>query len=573
MNLFHSKGLIVITMDDDGENSAEKIKNALAKLNKLRGITVKKVSQSRSAEVRKSVSDCLQIIPLKRANTSGSKCLDQLQLLIPSSKVVKQKDVPDELLRDPPVEGLMVLDDYCLMEIFDILKPADLSKIAFVNKRLNALTKTYIQNKYHIRFAADFHLASDILINLDILETFLHIFGDEITALTLTRSSFDHTFNDYSSMAKILYFIQNCCTNLKEFTLKGFGTCGFNHKFFEQLNAFTLEKCSVTRDWCKMTKLEKLELNQVIFRRWPVYSHGYREYGGYRQAVPIPVDCFGRLKVLRLIDVNMGNDVMKKLINSNRSLEVLSIVKCLEVSDYLFEHLKNLSHLKELEFKKSPKTSFPTFVRPLTIFKKLKVFKFTYSNYSVSELLNGFINNGVAIEHLELGGGRFDDASITCFEKLQTIKVLHLNGMFGLDETKMLSIAKNLKLLEEFQIKRSLAISRKGIVDFTREANRLTCLKVDSTGAEFNIETYQAILTAIQEHEHPTILELTVYKNGDESMLLNEILEGQNEKRIVVKEVNRESVTAEWFEDLTSKVTHAPPQRYHDSSDEYDDDY
>ena len=280
-------------------------------------------------------------------------------------------------------KNLMILVDDCFLKMFDFLNLIDLCQTANVNKRLNALVKLYIQTKYHVQFNKEFDLIPNKgRINVAVAQAFFHIFGDEIAKLKLRRDTFDETFNDFNSMYEIFKSLGQHCSNIKHLTLIGFGMGGLNCAIFKELEVLTLEKCSVSRDWCKMKKLKVLRMSEVIFRRWPLqYSH--RSYGDPPiPPISIPTNCFGQLIEARLSDVNFGNDVLMKFLKQNTTIKALSVVKCLESSPIFFNALPLLQKLEEFEFKKILK--FPFAFGDLHKLKNLKILKLSFYDATIS---------------------------------------------------------------------------------------------------------------------------------------------------------------------------------------------
>ncbi|XP_055305350.1 uncharacterized protein LOC129570020 [Sitodiplosis mosellana] len=498
----------------------------------------------------------------------------------------------------PNGPNLMVLDDDCLMELFVFLKPMHLAHLAHVNVRLNKLVKRYIQCKYKIRFAPNFNISAHdrtVRINLEVLQAFLYIFGEDIVTLTLHNNVFDGTYDKFRSMSQIQDFIQKYC-HLKELAFVGFGMCGLTNQFYTDLKSLTLDDCSVTRSWANMKQLKTLKLNTLIFRRYPmeyISRENYDwEFRPKPKPIPIPTNCFGALEELQLNDVNIDNGVAAKLINSNRNLKRLSIVKCREISPFIFEAVGRKKNLEEFEFK-TQKSFYSSGFAPLMSLKKLKVLKLFHQEKSLPqrairylpkgitleqlqrktrtlELVNNIVKNGITLDHLELGLDNFDDETAASIAKMSTIKILKFSEMAGLNESHIATIAE-LQSLKELQVKTKATISQSGLQKIVRAANRLTCLKVDSPGFLLDVETYQAILGIIQKRTIQTKLELTIYGNGNQLAVPNEMLNGKNEEWFTVKELNRARYSM--FEDLTSKIGQPPPQRDYYSSDSDDSDY
>lgn len=520
----------------------------------------------------------------------------------PHQKAMQPVDEPSP---NPNGPNMMILIDDCLLELFAFLKPMDLANIALVNVRLNKLAKRYIQSKYKIRFAPNFQLIAhdcSVPINLDVFQAFLQIFGEDIVTLTLHKNIFDETYDKFESANVIQRFIQHYC-HLEELTLIGFGMCGLINDFYTSLKSLTLDDCSVTRSWAKMKQLKTLKLNTLIFRRYPMeyisremfsmYDYPYRPKP---KPIPIPCNSFGGLEELRLIDVNLSNEDATKLIKSNQKLKRLSIVKCGEISTFIFEAVRNLNHLVEFEFK-TQKGNNRGFT-PLMLLKKLKVLKLCYVENSLpqsafrsfpkgvdsenlrriherqnatSTFLDNLIQNEIKLDHFELGLCSFTDDTAVAIAKMATIKILKLNSVNGLNESHIVTIAKQLKLLVELRVKMKATISQNGIKEIVRAANRLKCLNLDTSGLVIDIETYQTLLATVKKREVHNKLELTIYGNGKQLAVPNEMLNEKNEEWLTVKELNRAQHSM--FEDLNSKIGQPPPINYYSSGDSDDSDY
>lgn len=481
----------------------------------------------------------------------------------------------------PELNGLNLMDlnDDCLLHIFTFLQPMTLANVAHVNVRLNKLSKRFIQTKYKIRFSRNFNLVAHnqtIPINLFILQSFLYIFGQDIDTLTLNRNIFDETYDKFESMGQIQNLIDIYCSKMKEMTLIGFGMCGLTHKFYERLESLTLDDCSVTRAWINMPKLTVLKLSTVIFRRWPMeyVSRENRDWDFYQppKPIPLPFNRFGKLKELQLIDVNLDNPAAEKLLKSNSNhLQKLSIVKCREISPFIFGAVGKLPNLIEFEYK-SQKFGNNSNFSSLISLKKLKVLKLFHSSVSIPELVDRFIANQIRIEHLELGLSNFTAKAAESIQKMSTIKILKLIEMNGLNESHIINMAGQLRVLEELHIKSKAIFTQNGIADIVRAASRLVCLKIDAPGFILDVGMYQTILTAIQERANPNKLEFTIIGDVKQVFVPIDILSGQNEKWVIVKEFNRQEHSL--AEDLNSKIgpPPPPPSRYYSSSDE-DSDY
>lgn len=199
----------------------------------------------------------------------------------------------------------------------------------------------------------------------------------------------------------------------------------------------------------------------------------------------------------------------------------------------------------------------------------LKILKLTQRDIATKELFDQLIANGISLIHVELGLAQMNGSVAESIAKMQSIRILGLNEMAGVNESHVTSLAKQLKSLKELHVKTYGTISVNGIKDIVRAAERLSCLKLDANRFVFNVETYEAVLAIIQERKAQIKLELTIYGDGNQLAVPSDILNGPNEKWLKLNELNR--CHHHLFEDLKSKVGNPPPRptysRYSDSDD------
>ncbi|XP_037039213.1 uncharacterized protein LOC119076528 [Bradysia coprophila] len=475
------------------------------------------------------------------------------------------------------IHELMDLNDHCLLKIFEFLDP-NLVDVVRVNKRLYSLVNYYMNFKYNLQFNENFEFATEngSPVSLDVARTFLSVFGHKMKILKLSSGSFILP-SPRTDIGLILPMIQQFC-NLQELTIKDFGMCGLLQSFFTQLDSLTLDNCSVSREWCKMKQLKTLKLIHFIVRRWPMEycsREAYYEFGLKPGPIKIPVANFGGLKELQISDTNLENPAVVQLIELNPSLEKLSVTKNVAVSTFVFTAVQRLKNLVEFEFKKPLRKNSQsnTAYHMVSLFslKKLKTLKL-FHNIPTKQLMEGFVKNGIALEHLELGGNNFDDQSAESIVKMSSIKVLKLNDMFGLNEEQLLIIVKGLEGLEELHVKTEANVTQAALLGIVREAHHLHQLKIDGLITPLDVETYQSMITAIQNRIERIGLRIIVFGSGENSFTQNVVLDEGNEEWLSIEELDRTS--NHLFEVLESKVSLNPPvSRYYDSDSDSDSDY
>lgn len=467
----------------------------------------------------------------------------------------------------PQKKNLMILNDDCLLKLFEFLSLNDIGNVANVNVRLNDQAKRYIRLKFKRLFnvnqdesALDLTTYDDA--DLNAVRLLLRIYGVEISSLKISKGEM---FTSYTHAPNLLSMVQDHCDELKVLTLKGYGMCGLNKTFFQTLEKLTLDDCSVARDWCEMKNLRTLELIQTIFRRWPTYGYSKFSYEfGPPKPISIPLIQFVGLVKLRLKDVNIDNNHVQEMINKNLQLRSLAIVKCIGVSNSILAAVGRLKNLEELEYKKRGENGVYLSEDSLSALKKLKILKLTVNAYSTSKMFNRFVKNGIALEHLELGAVYFD-GKIDCITQFQAIKVLKFNTLIGLDQSHIVDIVKQLNELEKLCVKINKPMNQSSLVQIVQHSNRLDCLSVEAPKLKVNLETCQTIREMVQKRGPNSRLELTIHGNGnsDDKWLI------VNDKWLIVK-----ILKANLFDELKSKVTMMPPpnpqNRYFDSDDSED---
>lgn len=401
---------------------------------------------------------------------------------------------PEPKRKLPNKKNLMDLNDYCLLDLFDHLRLFELRSISQVNVRLSDLAMRYVRIKSRCNVqpngSFDFKTSDGQWMTSQAVQLCLTIMGHQIYSLKFTGPY----LNIYSNI---------------------FWNYSYNQNWRMK------EHCS---------ELKSVTLENLYSKR------------------EIVLDMFSGLEELRVNNVNVGNFTIIQILENNSTLKKLSIVNGRQTSTFFFDKLFRLQDLEEFEFKKFLQIRKVIDLSYLLVLKKLKVFKFGFAEttYSALDLLNGFVKNGIAIEHLDLENGCIADGSAEAIARLKTIKILKLNKMNGLLEAHVIHIAKELTLLEEIHVRTVANISQNGIHEIVNYAKRLSCFKIDAIGVELCPEIYRKILTAIHDRPEQIKLELWIYGNDLPFSLLDQT---PNERWLVVQQLNRKS--NDLFEDLT----------------------
>lgn len=440
-----------------------------------------------------------------------------------------------ELPRKRRKLNMMSLNRDCWLKLFEYMQLTDLCAMAKTCTEMSYWAKYYFRLKHkHFDFVRMFY---GNLLDMQVAFELLSTFGDQIHTLKISQDLFN--IGDIIRASELLVWIaDNCQKTLKALELDGFPSVSYVMQFnavkmlFESIQSLVLEQCDLEDDtlWCNMNNLKVLKLK------------GCNTYGS-----PIWKSNFDQLEEAQFesCDMNMGE--LRSFISLAPSIKCLSIVKCREVSTAMFATIKNAIHLKEFEFQlnhpNSSEENYHRDVMQLTALTKLKVLKLNCNKWSVQRLIDDFAEKKIAIEHLELADGPVDGDTVRAIIKLKTIKVLKLNDMIEQDgEFTMFPITKELDQLEELHIKTaSNKFTQYRLKETVRAGKRLTCLKIDAQDFDVHIDTYRAIITAVQKRIDKNFLALTLY--GDSNQLQipvpNEVLNEPNTKWITVKKLDR----------------------------------
>lgn len=423
--------------------------------------------------------------------------------------------------------SLLQLNPDCLLEMFNHMKLIDLCHLAETCTTLNNLAKYHFRLKHkHFDFAS---VIDGEFVSVDEASTLLRVFGDQIHSLNVSRDLFEHDVDDdYVSEALMDSIAENCRKNVKVLALTSINCVAGMitdplPALFNAIEMLTLNDCYMGRPWCSMKNLKVLKLIEVTgcvprFR-----------YVNYNQLEEV---AFNRVQ-------HLYTNELAEFIPTVPTVKRLSIVKCWFTTIKIFEVIKDMEHLEELEFQLNHPIASEEihgqYLMHLTLLKKLKVLKLGCNGKSVQQLIDGFCAKKIAIEHLELADGVLDMATVRAIAELKTIKVLKFNNMTEFADHLWVPITNGLHQLEEFHIKTTANISQFRIKQLARAANRLTCLKIDAKDFDLSADTYDAILSAVQNRNDKTHLAITIYDDGH----LPNPVHGLTEKWLKVNKLDR----------------------------------
>ncbi|XP_055313515.1 uncharacterized protein LOC129574903 [Sitodiplosis mosellana] len=385
---------------------------------------------------------------------------------------------------------LMDLNDDCLLAVFGNMNVIELSDVAETCKRTQELVQYTFRLKHHHRL----DLISLAGHNLKLALRLLRNFGGHASSLNMTRNVlFSH--KQEAASRKLLSLIAKYCrpNTLTELSLSRFIITPASMKDLKELfgsleilklENTTIKDCDLSpfKDNLKVLKLKDSDFCDSTYR-FPVYK---------------PLITF---------------------VNTTTALQVLSICSSTRLTQSrtrVYQAISELKDLEELELNERSlggcEKTFQRICTYLFALNNLKVLKINCHGYSVQQLVEGLAANNIAIEHLSVTcvkfGDIFDDA--IAIGKLKTIKVLKLLNARMVIDAHLLIIVNDLKLLSELVVTGwiSVNVTQQGIVEMLREADRLSCLKINTCHFQFNIGTYDEMLAIIKNRPEHIKLQL-----------------------------------------------------------------
>ncbi|XP_055313500.1 uncharacterized protein LOC129574900 [Sitodiplosis mosellana] len=455
---------------------------------------------------------------IAKMSDEGSSSAKQTRYMLRSSTrnglvVAEQnEDTNGQRKRKGPLR-LMDLNDDCLLAIIGNMNVIELCDVAETCKRTQALA----QYHFHLK-----HRRLD-LVSLagpkpKLALRLLRNFGGEALSLNMARDLFPH--KEKVASRKLLSLIAKyCCPNiLTELSLSQFIITPDPMKDLKELFG-SLE----------MLKLEKTTMEDCDLSPFKDNLKVLNMALGNFHYSPYPARIYNSLI---------------KFVNTAKSLKVLSIDNHgPSLPSRVFIAIGKFKDLKELELdgRDTCRKTFQRNCSHLFALNNLKVLKINCHGYFVQHLVEGLAANNIAIEHLSLKNGTFDNgvSVATAISKLESIMILKLFVMGNVNNAHLLVMAKGLKLLTELVVIGwfSVNATQQGIVEMLREADRLSWLEISTRQFKFNIDTYNEMLAIIKKRPEHIKLQVIFGHWSGESFDRKGNLRS-NDKWLSVKEVS-----------------------------------
>lgn len=429
---------------------------------------------------------------------------------------------------------LMDLNNDCLLAIIKKMDLETLCNVVDTCDRLANLVKYYFGWKYTTLDFDSLELSNtDEFVSYETVEKVFRNFGVQLVSVSIDYISFDADNNNPNN---VLLLMVQYCVHLKSLILKDYTInrdLANNLKpFLNKIENLELHYCTLLDcDLGPMVNLKKLKVNDADSDLWSdtLWKH------------------FPKLEEAQFIDSpNLSNEAIIQFINLNPQLKRLAIIRCYPVSTAVYRAISTLENLEKFKSDVSGGTLDFDLVRNVEMdlmhllsLKKLKVLTLDCLGFSVARFLEKFITTGISIRHLTLSYGdeRNDDLFKT-INKLNTLKTLRLNQVGNLNEEYILGFATNLKQLRQLHIKTDATLTRHGLKQIIHAANQLKVLKICSPNFIFTQKMYLEILDIIKRRKEYIKLMITIYGNGQQFSVPNDVANGSNEGWLVVNELN-----------------------------------
>lgn len=318
-----------------------------------------------------------------------------------------------------------LLNDDCILEIFDYLSVKDLCSVAQVSQQFKKLAQITFRNKYRKIKLSD-HFTS---VGKKQLGAFFINFGRYIEHLDISSRIFKFDWTCLTIQTYTIWLIkQNCVggNNLKSLKMEHFSGIGRNFqsmdKILANLEVLTLRNValpySVSQLLCKLPKIRELTVDGCCIKS-PIIQYNMTSFNPNLQILRLKcTEEFNTSDVLTYIDVHFPN-----LVEFVFNLHQYNLIN----HDNYAEGLINLAKIKSL--------------------KKIDI---NFELHPAKDFMEMLVRNNVQIEHMNIRYCRFNSETINNLCKLHTIRKLGLTRTLGLTGEHLLQLSEQLPYLEIF---------------------------------------------------------------------------------------------------------------------------
>lgn len=403
-----------------------------------------------------------------------------------------------------------LLNDDCILEIFNHLSVKDLCSVAQVSIQFQKLAQITFRIKYRTFKLSD-HFTSISKYKLRAL--FIN-FGQFIKHLDITTRVFKYDWNCLTIQTYTIWLIkQNCISgnNLKSLKMEYFSGIGRNFQSFDRILANlevlvlknTALPYSVSQLLNKLPNVREFTIDGC-FIKYPISQLDIVRFNPNLQKIKLKcTEEFNTTDVLTFIDIHFPN-----LKEFEFNLHQYNLIN----HDYYAQGLINLAKIKSI--------------------KKLDI---NFELHSANIFMSTLAENNVQLEYINIRYCKFNNATITDLCKLKTIKKLGLTRTLGLTSEHLIELSEQLPNLEIFSAwTRDLDITT--ITQVVYNARILSKAEFELPRDQiFTPRSYHRLLNIVREQKKTTPFQLIIHNffGRSTNMSENELIYNTNHDNLI----------------------------------------
>lgn len=394
---------------------------------------------------------------------------------------------------DSPSQILNALNDDCIQEILrHLTNIQDFLSASEVCTRFQENAKSCFAQRHKDICISEINLMNSIPVER--VESFLNNFGHLIKSIQWNKT--DRTY-DINTMKLIAKFTGQ---TLSELTIRDHNIDMGNEKHFEALQKLEIESGAVSNfRLAQRLTILKLHLVKVM------------DFDSFVQDVPHIVEI--ELSFVKGFNDRMLIDFFKR----NPQLQSLKLENCNRVSSEVLRLIHNrLPKIERLEIGFLFSLAKTADMLDIGRLRGLQRLSLKNTRFEVKTVIASLVKNETPIEDLYIDGyiGDFTE----CILKFKRLKYLHVNGV---SETFFVTLVKELPVLERLRVVCS-EITPVTIAKVLKNGKHLSNLVVVvDFHAEFNLESYNSILTAAKDRVRVLLMIRTEHMEFEQPNFLN----------------------------------------------------
>lgn len=379
---------------------------------------------------------------------------------------------------------LELLNDDCLLQIYDYLEPSDVVNLSLTSDRLEDFAAKHIYKKYR-NFEM---LNTDGRITLVTFRSMLSRFGDIIETINLSEYAFNK-----ENIWRYLQFVLKLCKNLTTLRISYFSLQPQHLAKLcvqsDTLTSLELKSCQgFTDNWSRMLKC------------WPnLHSVTISENNQISGGMLFPCT---RLESLTLISCDeIEEHPLRKIFQNNAlTLRNLELNKCLTlegctVVPVIVRCLPRLESVS-LQFNYM---AVPLNLNCLAELEHLRRIQIACNLFSICSLLDSLGDKG-QLEDLDIIGGCLDADTCKVFKKFTRMHTLRICQPYSETEMMLETIAAQLPNLRSFSSQCCNSLTDSSVVDMFRSCPKIERLDI-AASASVTFEAVRQIIEIIKANE------------------------------------------------------------------------